>query len=92
MNDRTAKVILRDIEIFCDEFNIARETLANWIKYPAILSRLENGQRVKPVTIERLYTEMELRRFKKDVKECASVRQAVIVAHKFLKGRDVDLT
>lgn len=92
MRDKTAKAILRDIEIFCDEFNVVPETLANWIKYPAILSRLENGQRVKPVTVERLYQYMELKRFQNDVKNCADLRQAVKVAHTFLKGRDVDLT
>lgn len=92
MDKRTTQTILRDIEIFCDELNVAPETLANWIKYPAILERLKSGQRVKPQTIEGLYIEMELRRFKKDVKGCSDVREAVQVAYKFLKGRDVDLT
>lgn len=87
-----AKILLRDIEIFCDEFGITPETFVNRLQYPRLLGRLKEGQTVKLVTIERVYMEMELQRFKMEVKECKTLRQCVEVAHKFLKGRAVDLT
>lgn len=92
MSKENTKILLRDIEIFCDEFQISPETVTNRMGYPRLVERLREGKYVKPVTIERVYTEMELQRFKMEVKECSSLRQAVEVALKFLKGRGVDLT
>ena len=91
MSKEKANILLRDIEIFCDEFNISPETVTNRMAYPRLIERLKQGKHVKPVTIERVYTEMELQRFKMEVKECSSLRQAIEVAMKFLKGRAVDL-
>lgn len=85
------KNLERDLEIFCDEFGIDVSTFCNWIKYPKLLDRIANGNRIKPVTIDRIYSEMALRRFKMEVKECESVRQAAQVAQKFLRGRDIDI-
>lgn len=92
MGKEKAKILLRDIEIFSDEFQISPETVTNRMGYPRLIERLREGKHVKPVTIERVYTEMELQRFKMEVKECNSLRQAISVALKFLKGRAVDLT
>lgn len=84
--------LLRDIEIFCEEFQISPETLLTRLKYPGLLKRLKEEKHIKPITIERIYTEMELQRFKIQVKECTTLRQAVEVSFKFLKGRDINLT
>ena len=92
MKNSQAEILLRDIEIFCDEFQISPETLLTRLKYPELLNRLRVGKYVKPVTIERIYTEMELQRFKMEVKETTSLRQAIETAVKFLKGRDIDKT
>lgn len=92
MVNEKAKTLLRDIEIFCDEFQISPETLLTRLKYPGLLKRLKEEKHIKPITIERIYTEMELQRFKIQVKECTTLRQAIEISFKFLKGRDVDLT
>ena len=92
MVNEQAKTLLRDIEIFCDEFQISPETLLTRLKYPGLLARLKKEKHIKPITIERIYTEMELQRFKIQVKECTTLRQAVEISYKFLKGRDVNLT
>lgn len=92
MSEKTPKSPLEEIEAFCKEFNIAPETLANRAKYPTLIKRLKNGQRVKDATLERVYVDMELQRFKMEVKECSNIRQAVEAAHKFLRGRSGELT
>lgn len=92
MSEKTANAILRDIEIFCDEFKINQETFLNRIQYPTLISRLKDGKHVKPITIERVYAEMELQRLQMEIKDCKSIRQAVEIAHKFLRGQDVKLT
>lgn len=92
MSKEKTKILLRDIEIFCDEFGITPETFVGRLQYPRLIERLEDGKHIKPVTVERVYMEMELQRFKMEVKECKTLRQGVEVAMKFLKGRAVDLT
>lgn len=92
MSKETANKILRDIDIFCAEFDIDQKTFLNWIKYPSLRERLLEGKRVKPITIERVYSEMELRRFQIEIKECTSIRQAVQAATKFLEGRNLELS
>lgn len=92
MSEKTPNALLQDIENFCAEFQIKPETLANRISYPMLIKRLRDGERVKPNTIENVYTGMELQRFKMEVKACNNIRQAVEVAHKFLRGRTDELT
>lgn len=91
MSKDAIKNLERDLEIFCEEFGIEVNTFLNWIKYPGLLKRIENGNRIKPVTIERIYSEMDLRRFKIEVKDCDNMRQAVQVAQSFLRRRDIDI-
>lgn len=86
-----AKNLERDLEIFCEEFGIEVKTFLNWISYPGLLDRLHQGCRIKPVTVQRVYNEMTLRRFKLEIKECVSVREAHVIAQKFLKQQAIEL-
>ena len=91
MSKERTKILLRDIEIFCDEFGITPDTFTGRMKYPRLVQRLQQGKYVKEVTMERVYTEMELQRFKMAVKEVTTLRQAVEVSVTFLKGRSVEI-
>ena len=83
-----SKQLLKEISKFCEEYQLKPETLATRVKYPGILKRLKDGKDIKAITAERILTQMELERFKLEVRNSLTIRQAVLAAREFLEVND----
>ena len=88
LSNRNSALVLKEIRAVCDEYNVTPKTLACRFQYPDLIKRLEAGQFIREQTVERILILLELEKFKMNVNNSVTIRQAVEAAHKFLKDNE----